>query len=200
MGIPFESSFVNEVLNGLQTRFWKDIWCSNSSKLMELFPRLYAFENQKDCMVSDRWKLVDGSWSGSWDCRTRPRGRISTKFESIQVMIGNLRLCADSSNRWVWSLHPSGSFLVKNLSVLIQNKLLNAPLEECKFKWNSLVLIKVNICLWRMFLDHLPVCVNLSKKGIEVNSLVCLFCANEMEDQEDCLFSCPKVKPIWLRL
>lgn len=90
-------------------------------------------------------------------------------------------------------------FLGQNLSFLFQNKLLGESNEVSKFIWNPLVPRKVNVCLWRMYLDHLPSRENLTKRGVILNSLSCLFCSSDMENLEHCLFNCPKIKPIWLK-
>ncbi|GKE67054.1 RNA-directed DNA polymerase, eukaryota, reverse transcriptase zinc-binding domain protein, partial [Tanacetum coccineum] len=38
----FKNSFSLKVSNGLSISFWKDVWCPDGSRLMDLFPRLFV--------------------------------------------------------------------------------------------------------------------------------------------------------------
>ncbi|GKB58897.1 arginine repressor C-terminal-like domain-containing protein [Tanacetum coccineum] len=49
----FRSSFVLKFSNGSSISFWKDAWCNNITRLMDLYPRLYALETNKECRVND---------------------------------------------------------------------------------------------------------------------------------------------------
>ncbi|GKB37353.1 hypothetical protein Tco_0882295 [Tanacetum coccineum] len=42
------------------------------------FPRLYALESFKDCMVKNRGQMVNESWFGLWDWRIPPGGGLLT--------------------------------------------------------------------------------------------------------------------------
>nr|GEU33781.1 DNA helicase [Tanacetum cinerariifolium] len=52
LNIHFEKSMIKEVSNGSQAHFWSDIWCKEGKKLMEVFPRLYMLETNKECKLS----------------------------------------------------------------------------------------------------------------------------------------------------
>ena len=54
-----------------------------------------------------------------------------------------------------------------------------------------MVPIKVNVFCWRMFLDRLPTRVNLTKKGMDVPSILCLVSDLMVEDVIHLFFSCP---------
>ncbi|GKC68538.1 hypothetical protein Tco_1101136, partial [Tanacetum coccineum] len=71
----YKNSFSIKISNGSNVSFWKDIWCKDRVRLMDVFPRLFALDSSQDCSVSDRWKLVDGLWMGNWNWRFQPRGR-----------------------------------------------------------------------------------------------------------------------------
>ncbi|GJW80442.1 hypothetical protein Tco_0144417 [Tanacetum coccineum] len=49
-GIDFLSHCKRRVGSGMQTRFWKDLWLGEVP-FNELFPRLYALENNKDVQL-----------------------------------------------------------------------------------------------------------------------------------------------------
>ncbi|GJW19070.1 hypothetical protein Tco_0026506 [Tanacetum coccineum] len=56
--VPFSSSFSKKVSNGFDTMLWKDVWCSEGIRFIDHFPRLYAFESNKDCKVNTLTKLI----------------------------------------------------------------------------------------------------------------------------------------------
>nr|GEX03083.1 RNA-directed DNA polymerase, eukaryota [Tanacetum cinerariifolium] len=58
-------------------------------------------------------------------------------------------------------------------------------------RWVKQIPIKINIFAWRVFLDRLPSKMNLSRRGIMVNSLLCRTCNSSDEDVSHSLFSCP---------
>nr|GEV30093.1 fasciclin-like arabinogalactan protein 2 [Tanacetum cinerariifolium] len=79
----FKNSFTLTVSNGLSTSFWKDAWWHDGSRLMDTFPRLFALESFRDCKVSDRWNLFNGSWIGNYAWRISLRGRAIDDLASI---------------------------------------------------------------------------------------------------------------------
>nr|GEW52307.1 ribonuclease H-like domain-containing protein [Tanacetum cinerariifolium] len=40
-----------------------DPWVNEGSWLKDLYPRLFALDSYQDCVASDRWGLINGSWS-----------------------------------------------------------------------------------------------------------------------------------------
>lgn len=43
-------------------------------------------------------------------------------------------------------------------------------------RWCKLVLIKVNVLLWHIFHDKIPISVNLENRNIDLPSVLCLTC------------------------
>ncbi|GJW52409.1 hypothetical protein Tco_0093760 [Tanacetum coccineum] len=93
-----KNSFRLKVCNGLNVSFWKDPWCGDRSRLIDVFYRLFALESHQDCKVNKRWCRVDGVWGGNWEWRLPPRGRALNVLNSLLNVIGNLALspnCVD---------------------------------------------------------------------------------------------------------
>nr|GEU59798.1 hypothetical protein [Tanacetum cinerariifolium] len=61
--IPLDNLIVRKITSGEKTRFWKDKWCSSGHTIMDLYPRLFVLENNKDRRVCDRWRLNNGVWN-----------------------------------------------------------------------------------------------------------------------------------------
>ncbi|GJS19833.1 RNA-directed DNA polymerase, eukaryota, reverse transcriptase zinc-binding domain protein [Tanacetum coccineum] len=196
----FKRSFHIKFSNGANVSFWKDPWCQNETRLMDLFPRLYALDSSQDCKIIDRWHLVDGSWCDKWDWRRPPRGRAIGDVMDLVSTIGNLSLSSDSTDRWSWSKDASGIYKVSTLSNTFQS----ISLADCNLgvhhKWNSWIPRKVNICVWRGSLNRLPTRINLSSRGISLATTLCPFCNNEDEDLDHCLINCFRVLPVWKKV
>ena len=50
---------------------------------------------------------------------------------------------------------------------------------------------------WRLIRDQLPTKLNLRRRHIEINDLLCPFCRNKEEDVAHLFFNCSKILPIW---
>nr|GEZ38445.1 RNA-directed DNA polymerase, eukaryota, reverse transcriptase zinc-binding domain protein [Tanacetum cinerariifolium] len=75
------------------------------------------------------------------------------------------------SDRWCWSLEGSQEFSVKSSRILIDNTIF--PKSEFPTRWFRVIPIKVNVHVWRVFLDKLHTRANLSLRGIDIPSIAC---------------------------
>ncbi|GJU81834.1 RNA-directed DNA polymerase, eukaryota [Tanacetum coccineum] len=144
----FNSSFALKISTGVNTSFWADPWVTNGIILKDCFPRLFALENHKDCKVSDRWKINNGIWGGNWSWRLPPHVRATDDLSSLINLISSL-FSLNGEDKWVWNGDALGYFKVKTLSKSVQNLLLKNDAIGTHCLWNSWVLRKVNICVWR---------------------------------------------------
>lgn len=86
VGINLSSSFVKKVGCGRTIHFWHDNWNIFLDTLKNRFPRLYAFELDKDCRLVDRWVCNNNIWSGAWNWRYNPRGRTLSELNSLLIV------------------------------------------------------------------------------------------------------------------
>ncbi|GKC29764.1 hypothetical protein Tco_1037058 [Tanacetum coccineum] len=118
-GTNLLSHMKKKVGNGIHTSFWGDPWLYDMS-LLQVFPRLYALECNKQ--VSVAVKLSEGSLTDSF--RREPRGGI----EEEQLLLLSNKLAsvtlANSNDRWIWLLDSSGEFSVKSVRSYIDDTLL----------------------------------------------------------------------------
>ncbi|GKC02546.1 RNA-directed DNA polymerase, eukaryota, reverse transcriptase zinc-binding domain protein [Tanacetum coccineum] len=110
---------------------------------------------------------------GNWSWHFTPRGRAIDDLASLASSIGNLSLLMDGMDRWHVGEHHY---------------------------WNSWIPRKVNICVWRAFLNRLSSRSNLASRGVVLESLTCLFCECVDEDLEHCMIRCPLVLLIWRKI
>nr|GFB23861.1 RNA-directed DNA polymerase, eukaryota, reverse transcriptase zinc-binding domain protein [Tanacetum cinerariifolium] len=100
---------------------------------------------------------------------------------------------------WVdrWTLDKNGEFTVKELARLVEEKILHTKSEGHETLWNILVPKKVNIFVWRAIKGRLPVRVELDKRGIDLDSMLCPCCNNSVETCAHCLVTCDLAMSVW---
>ncbi|GJY12239.1 hypothetical protein Tco_0381548 [Tanacetum coccineum] len=75
--------------NSSSISFWKDVWCNLGTRVMNSFLRLYGIETNKECNLSDRWRLCNGVWVGVLEWRIPIRGRVADDLCHLVELIGN---------------------------------------------------------------------------------------------------------------
>ncbi|GJR73861.1 reverse transcriptase domain, reverse transcriptase zinc-binding domain protein [Tanacetum coccineum] len=196
LGLDFSSSFVGEVGNEHGVRFWIDKWVGRV-RLCERFPRLYHLDRRKEGRVAEKGNWVDGAWYWEWDWVRDIRGRVRNEFEDLQNILQNVVLTFDCRDRWRWTLHESGDFTVKELTKLVEEKILDVNIEGDATIWNKWVPKKVNIFVWRALKGRLPVREELDKRGIDLDTLLCPSCGDVVESCSHCLVMCNFAMSVW---
>nr|GEZ79832.1 RNA-directed DNA polymerase, eukaryota [Tanacetum cinerariifolium] len=175
--------------NGDMAAFWADKW-SGKGLLRDLFPRLYALENDK--LVSVCSKLNEPHLDVSFR-RTTMGGAEQVQFNSLLDMISSINL-VPIANRWVWTLENSGDFSVASIREKIDEKIL--PIVCSKTRWVGYVPIKVNVLAWKIKIDALPTRQKISRRGIDIQSITCPVCDNGVESLDHLFFRCRLARQI----
>ncbi|GKB97092.1 hypothetical protein Tco_0983229 [Tanacetum coccineum] len=124
----------------------------------------------KDCFIRER--ILNGSWDWDWS-RPITMGRTKTEFDNLMLDIASLKsdeiVGYDSC---IWNL--------SNDDILSVNKF-RKHIDECSLpmlspstRWYKMIPKKVNIFMWPMFLDRLPNRLNLSSRGLDLDSISCM--------------------------
>ncbi|GJU48215.1 RNA-directed DNA polymerase, eukaryota, reverse transcriptase zinc-binding domain protein, partial [Tanacetum coccineum] len=182
-GINAVNCIQKKLGNGVNTSFWEDTWRGDVT-FKTLYPRLYILETIKDVTVAS--KLSYSSLDSSF--RRAPRGGVEqSQFLSMLAKVEGVVL-GNSKDRWSWSLSGSGDFSVASVRKLIDDKTL--PEVYSKSRWNKVVPIKVNILAWKVKLDCLPTRINISRRGMDIDSILCPICDNAVESTTHIFFTC----------
>ncbi|GKD82433.1 RNA-directed DNA polymerase, eukaryota, reverse transcriptase zinc-binding domain protein, partial [Tanacetum coccineum] len=175
--------------NGDSTAFWEDLWCADG-RLKDRYPRAYSLETCKSITVSS--KLMHPSLAHSF--RRDPRGGVEkSQLEELTVAIQAVSLTS-TRDRWVWALNGSGDFSVSSIRNLIDSRVL--PKGDLKTKWIRHVPIKVNIFAWKVMTNSLPTRFNISRRGIDIDSISCVNCEAGVETTNHIFFSCDTAKQV----
>ncbi|GKF49391.1 RNA-directed DNA polymerase, eukaryota [Tanacetum coccineum] len=101
-------------------------------------------------------------------------------------------------DRWFSSLSGSEDFSVASVRQFIDDHLL--PEVSSKFCWRKFVPIKVNILAWKVKLDVLPTRFNLSKRGLDINFILCPICEKYAGSSSHLFFACSMVRDIYRKI
>ncbi|PWA34445.1 hypothetical protein CTI12_AA619030 [Artemisia annua] len=190
-GIVPHSSLKRRVNNGISTKFWTQTWIGNTS-LQHQFPRLFRLATNKDCTIRDCW---NNGWVLEWS-RSINSGTLATHILSLQSLLDTCSL-NDSDDTWTWSI-GNPSFTVKATREHIDHFVLPDNIYETR--WNRFLPKKINIFIWRVLRDRLPTRWNLSRKGIDLDTISCPICDSGVESIEHILWFCSLATSIWHRV
>ena len=101
----------------------------------------------------------------------------------------------NKSDSWQWSLGVTAGFLVAYVRALVDDTILEPGLVVTR--WNRIIPIKVNVFIWRLRLNKLPSRVNLDRRGIEVDSILCPTCQLDVETVNHTFFNCDMARDLW---
>nr|GEW65796.1 hypothetical protein [Tanacetum cinerariifolium] len=126
-----------------------------------------------------------------------PRGGVEqAQFERLKEMVEGVNL-SNSNDRWSWSLVGSGDFSVSSVRKLIDNAIL--PNGISKTRWIKEVRIKINVHAWKVIHDCLPTRFNISRRGIEIESILYHMCECSVESSRHLFFSCKMISDVMRR-
>nr|GEX70656.1 RNA-directed DNA polymerase, eukaryota, reverse transcriptase zinc-binding domain protein [Tanacetum cinerariifolium] len=189
MGIDLKKYMRIKLGDGENTAFWEDNW-SEGGKLKYKYPRLYSLELCKSIYVGS--KLVQSSLTDSF--RRIPIGGAEQQQFNEMVDLVNSISIAPMSDRLVWELESSGEFTVSSVRKLIYDIWL--PRSECKTRLIKYVPIKINVHAWKVMSDSIPTRFNISRRGICIDSIRCVFCDKGVETSNQLFFSCCLVRQV----
>ncbi|GKB66163.1 integrase, catalytic region, zinc finger, CCHC-type containing protein, partial [Tanacetum coccineum] len=175
--------------NGDNTSFWKDKW-HNKGVLKDVFPRLYALERHQNITIHT--KLIDYSLVNSF-LRNPRSGVEEFQLDNLSRLVSTITL-SSAVDRYVWSLENSGEFSVKSIRQVIDANCF--PVIHSATRWVKSVPLKVNIMAWKIKMDGLPTRMNISRRGIEIDSIVCPICNSGAESSCHIFFQCNLVRQL----
>ncbi|GJU23916.1 RNA-directed DNA polymerase, eukaryota [Tanacetum coccineum] len=182
-GVNFFEYLQLNMGNGESTTFWEDRWLEGSV-LKDIFPRLYVLETNKKVSVGD--KLKDFRLDSSF--RRKARGGIEqVQYEELSDMVNSISL-TPKNDRYVWSLSNSGDFSVASFRKVIDEN--RYPGGRSRTRWVKYVPIKVNVTAWKIKMDALPTRLNISRRGMDIQSLSCPICDCGVESSSHLFFQC----------
>ncbi|XP_071713183.1 uncharacterized protein [Rutidosis leptorrhynchoides] len=199
LNIPFTNSFMKVVSTGDETLFWKDKWF-DKQVLETMFNRLFKLELNKEVLVKDRLHKHGSSWTIVWEWSRSPSGRTQNELVELTTMLNYFKYADRNSDSWECKLQENGLFTTRKLATLIDAKLLPNNENSEETLRNPLLPQKVGLFVWRARRHRLPVRTELDKRGIDLDSVRCPVCDEDIETVEHILTQCKFAKDIWSRV
>lgn len=194
--------FTKRLGNGADTNFWHDRWIGNET-LCTQFPRLFRLSSQKHCMISEMGFWLNSKWE--WDLRwTRTiANRLEAQLQHLLSIIGPISVSAAGTDTWHWSPAKNGvyttaaayDFLRRRSPVSVPQP--NSLRLTFKRLWSTWSPRKTIPCAWKLFNGRLSTLVNLSRRGVQLNSTLCPLCKEIDESEEHLFFRCKSSSQIW---
>lgn len=98
-----------------------------------------------------------------------------------------------NKDTWKWFLIKYDKFTVKELKILIDEKVLEDHGSIIDTRWNKIIPRKVNIFIWQLRQRRVPVRVILDHMGIDSDYLLCSCCQEAVDTLEYCFVRCKSV-------
>ncbi|GKC51585.1 RNA-directed DNA polymerase, eukaryota [Tanacetum coccineum] len=175
--------------NGDSVRLWDDLW-HDDGILKVKFPRVYALESCKSISIGS--KLAQYSLSQSF--RRIPRGGVEmSQFGEFNEMMQHVTL-APMADRWTWMRNSSGEFSVASVRQIIDEKVCAGG--DQKTTWIRYIPNKVNIHAWKVMSNSLATKFNISRRGIEIDSITCVNCGIGVETTSHLFFTCEMAQQV----
>ncbi|XP_071740464.1 uncharacterized protein [Rutidosis leptorrhynchoides] len=146
--------------------------------------------------VKDR--MLEGEITWQW--RTNPRGRAASDFAALSSLLVSCCLDHTTEDKWKWSKTSDGDFKVKVLASEIDDFTLASSSSNESTLRNNLIPKKVEIFVWRALKRRLPVRLELDKRGIDLHSVRCPLCDDDLESVEHTFILCKHALELWDRV
>jgi len=105
------------------------------------------------------------------------------------------------ADRWVWRLHSSQTYTVHSAYSYLTAVDFNITEDFSQFLWLKAVPLKVNIFVWRHFLNRLATKDNLRKRNVlEATNVSCAVLCGKAEERDHLFFQCDHYGRLWLLL
>ncbi|GKD66375.1 RNA-directed DNA polymerase, eukaryota, reverse transcriptase zinc-binding domain protein, partial [Tanacetum coccineum] len=159
-GIHLNNFMQKKLGNGMDTYFWEDLW-HGDMVLKQRYPRLYALEVKKTVDVASKLSQENVTWS----FRRAPRSRVEQhQLTDLTTYVEGVVLGV-TPDRWYSEV-------------------------STQTRWIKAVPINVNIHAWKVIIDCLPTRLNISRRGIDIPSILCPICGSVTESSSHLFCDC----------
>ncbi|XP_071739956.1 uncharacterized protein [Rutidosis leptorrhynchoides] len=133
----------------------------------------------------------------NWDWSRDPYGRATRELYDLGELLNSSFLNPDKLDTWGWDSISNRIYTTKGLTKLINEKTIGMGTNAKGTMKNNLVPKKVEVFIWRAMKKCLPVRTELDKRRIDLHSVRCPFCDDDLESVDHSLLSCTKAVEVW---
>ncbi|GJZ08932.1 RNA-directed DNA polymerase, eukaryota, reverse transcriptase zinc-binding domain protein, partial [Tanacetum coccineum] len=125
------------------------------------------------------------------------QGAKQNELIDLSSLLSHLRLL-ETLDVWECTIDKTRSSTMKGMRSHIMNQSTVTVLTP--FRWNRLLPIKVNILCWRIISLRLPRRLSLDYRGVDLDSVRCPICDNDIENEEHLFVHCDVSINTWARV
>ena len=187
-----------KVGSGDNFRFWEDPWPHNVVPLMEKYQRLYQIAGQQKQSIRQMGSITTNGWEWKlvwrralFDCEVQMADNFLGELSQLQIQ-------PHKEDKWIWKLDRSGYYSTQSGYNLLWGEQSGAD-QNSDFAdiWKLKIPAKSAVFAWRLIRDRLPTKLNLSRRQVMVNDLMCPFCGRVEEEAAHLFFNCNNILPLW---
>nr|GEV04155.1 RNA-directed DNA polymerase, eukaryota [Tanacetum cinerariifolium] len=184
---------IKKLVTGSTRFFWEDVWMGDVT-FKSRFPRVYALESDKKITVAAKMNHNVLGFS----LRRAPRDGVEMEqLKDLIAILEDVELPI-MHDRWIWSLVGSGEFSVASARRFIDDHRLTS--SPHKTRWVKVVLVKINVMAWKVRFDFLPTRLNLSRRGLELQSISFPNCNKDVKSTSHIFFACSIVRDLYRKI
>ncbi|XP_071719494.1 uncharacterized protein [Rutidosis leptorrhynchoides] len=144
--------------------------------------------------------LVITGISFSWQRKRSIFGRGKDELLQLQSLLLSAKYGNSEHDSWKWQWDGNGVFKCCVMAELIDEKLLHNSFCDYETLRNKLVPKKLEIFVWRTVPKRIPTRVELDKKSIDLDSVRCPMCDEDLETVEHDIIFCKFDSEVWARV
>ncbi|XP_071695016.1 uncharacterized protein [Rutidosis leptorrhynchoides] len=194
--IMFNNSFVRTIGKGRNTLFWNDTWAGERC-FKDRFLRLYRLDEHKDAFVCDRVIWNDATVTLNWQWSRTPQGRNCDDIQEITQVINSAVHDGNVQDGWRWKLSEDGKFHTKILADQLDLNLHGDSASGIETTRNNLLPQSIGIFVWRAKRRRLPFKVELDNRGIDLHTVRCPMCDEDVESTDHAFILCKYAFDLW---
>ncbi|KAE8735716.1 Replication factor C subunit 1 [Hibiscus syriacus] len=186
-----------QVGNGRLIEFWNDVWV-NDSTLKNQFPRIFSLSTNKWGKVVEFGCFENNCWV--WNIQLR-RNLCDWELEqwiTLMPLIDNIVLIDSVDDFLAWSGKGDGLLSVKSCRLTLSCRS-GGNYQWNKWVWSGLAPPRVETFLWQISHKKMVVRVELKKRGVPLEDVLCPLCHKYEETIQHLFISCSVAGEMWNR-
>jgi len=141
------------------------------------------------------WEGLVWRWTLSW---RRDRFEWESELEiELATHISSVSINKEQSDVWVWGKEENGCFTVKSTYLCLASSDGGRQSEVFKYLWKARAFPNVLTTTWRALLDRLPTGECLSRRGVMLESTMCVLCHDKIESSQHLFMECDLAMQVW---
>ncbi|XP_071728135.1 uncharacterized protein [Rutidosis leptorrhynchoides] len=191
-----ESLFERQLGDRHDVLFWEDLWVGET-QLKFLFPCLFRLETVKEASIKDRVEFSNSTWSYTW-CWTRNlTGRLHGELIQLKELVEYEAKIGYGECSWKCKTGAGNEYKSKFVTEKINELTTQNDNSRKATLRNNLLPQKIRIFIWRTMRKRIPTRVELDKRGVDLDTMLCPMCNDTIETVEHAILECKFAKEIW---